>query len=128
MGSITNAVIRDAWLADHVPAIIAAAVSRGMVALTCDEDDDDTADNHILTVFMGGAVKPGAVSASTINQYTVLSTICMAPGLPTFGLARTQAPVSDVWAAAAPSLVVCPIRSNVKAATQGTDGRPVGHS
>jgi hypothetical protein len=63
LGSITNAVIRDAWLADHVPAIIAAAASRGMVALTWDEDDDDTTDNH-----------------------------------------------------------------NVKAATRGTDGRPVGHS
>jgi acid phosphatase len=87
----------DDWLAAHLPAMIDAVGSAGFVVLTWDEDDDHYA-NHILTVFAGGLVKHGYVSARIITHYTVLRTICDALGLAPFGAATAEVPILDVWA------------------------------
>src|SRR5207244_1096349 len=47
----------DAWLATNVPAMLGAVGPKGMLVLTWDEDDDSD-NNHILTVFAGAPVKP----------------------------------------------------------------------
>jgi len=86
----------DGWLAANLPAMITAAGSRGLVILTWDEDDSANA-NHVLTVFSGGLVQPGAVSNRLVTHYTLVRTICAALGLPSFGQSATEAPIDDVW-------------------------------
>ena len=90
----------DAWLAEALPPLIAAAGPRGLVVLTWDEDDQHAA-NHILTVFMGGAVTPGIVSARRITHYTLVRTIGDGLGLEPFGFAARETPIDSVWATAA---------------------------
>jgi hypothetical protein len=86
----------DAWLAANLPALRTALGPTGLLILTWDEDDN-FAGNHILTVFTGPRVLPGAVSARTIAHATVVRTICDALGFPPFGGAGAQAPIDDVW-------------------------------
>lgn len=88
--------VGDNWLAANLPAMIDAVGSNGVVILTWDEDDSQSA-NHILTVFAGPTVHAGYVSPGTVNHYTVLRTICDALGIAPFGGAIGQAPIIDVW-------------------------------
>jgi hypothetical protein len=86
----------DAWLSQHVPAMLDAVGARGLVILTWDEDDF-TAANHILTVFQGVLVKSGNVSTHHLTHYTVLRTICDVLGLPPFGAATAESSMTDIW-------------------------------
>ena len=88
--------VGDAWLAANVPGMIEAAGPNGLVILTWDEDDA-SADNHILTVFAGPLVRPGYVSLRTIDHYTVVRTICAALGLAAFGEAANDSAITDTW-------------------------------
>jgi acid phosphatase len=92
----------DFWLSQNLPAMITAAGPNGLVVLTWDEDDS-SAGNHILTLFVGGLVAPGAVSTRTVTHYTVLRTICDALGLATVGSALGELPITDVWLAPTPA-------------------------
>jgi phosphatidylinositol-3-phosphatase len=89
----------DAWLAANLPAIRGALGPNGLLILTWDEDDN-FAGNHILTVFAGPQVLPGAVSNRTITHYTVVRTICDALGLTPFAGAAAETPIDGVWLAA----------------------------
>jgi len=86
----------DQWLAAHLPALIAAVGANGMVVLTWDEDDD-TASNHILTVFRGGPVRPGSVSSRRFTHNTLVRVVCDALGFAPFGAAAQESSVTDVW-------------------------------
>jgi acid phosphatase len=90
----------DAWLAQELPAMIQAVGSRGLVVLTWDEDDH-SADNRILTVFAGPAVKPRNVSTRRITHYTLLRTLCDGLGIAPFGAAASETAITDVWSPAA---------------------------
>jgi len=57
----------DDWLHGALPQILAALGPHGLLILTWDEDDS-SANNHILTVFAGAPVIPGAVSGTSINH------------------------------------------------------------
>jgi acid phosphatase len=92
----------DAWLAANLPAVIAALGPKGLLVLTWDEDDS-SASNHILTVFVGPQVVTGASSAQTLNHFTLNRMICEALGLPTMGSARFEASVTGVWKAVVPT-------------------------
>jgi len=92
----------DFWLSQQLPAMIAAVGPTGLVVLTWDEDDSASG-NHILTVFAGGLVQPGAVSTRTITHYTVLRTIGDVLGLAPVGAAFSELPITDVWLAATPA-------------------------
>lgn len=92
----------DAWLAANLPAMLAAVGPHGVVILTWDEDDSASG-NHILTVFAGGDVMPGAVSNRVVTHYNVVRTICDMLGLTPFGQAATAAPIDDVWMAPTPA-------------------------
>jgi len=91
----------DAWLAKELPAMITAVGRRGLVVLTWDEDDD-TADNHILTVFASPLLRPAAVSNRHITHYTVLRTLCDGLGIAPLGVAADESPITDVWLRGAP--------------------------
>ena len=86
----------DAWLAANLPAVRAALGPSGVLILTWDEDDN-FAGNHILTVFVGPTVIPGAVSTRTVTHYTLVRTICEALGLPNFGSAAGETAINDIW-------------------------------
>jgi len=64
----------DAWLASNLPAILSFdAAHKGLLILTWDEDDQG-ADNHIVTIAAGPMVRVGQ-SDQPINHYSVLSTV-----------------------------------------------------
>jgi phosphatidylinositol-3-phosphatase len=86
----------DDWLAQNLPPLLAAIGPRGLLILTWDEDDD-TAANHILTVFAGDLVQPGQASMQVINHLNVVRTVCEALGIPPFGLATSVESVTGVW-------------------------------
>jgi phosphatidylinositol-3-phosphatase len=92
----------DAWLAANLPAVIAALGPKGLLVLTWDEDDA-SAGNRILTVFVGPQVITGAVSAQTLNHFTLNRMICEALGLPLFANGRFEATVANVWKTVTPT-------------------------
>ena len=93
----------DAWLAANLPAVIGALGPNGLLVLTWDEDDS-SANNHILTALVGPLVLPGAQSAQAVNHYTIVRMICEALGFPTFERATAEASITGVWKAATPVL------------------------
>ena len=88
----------DTWLANNIPAMLQAAGPHGLVILTYDEDDK-SAGNQILTVFLGAPVLVSHVSVQPVTHYTILRTICDVLGVPPFAAAATETPITDVWAA-----------------------------
>ena len=92
----------DNWLAANMPALIAALGPRGLLVLTWDEDDSASG-NHVLTVFVGPQVLPGAVSNQVITHFSVLRMICDALRLPPFGNATVEATIANVWTAVTPT-------------------------
>ncbi len=87
----------DTWLSNHVPAMLEAVGTRGMVVLTWDEDDFTVA-NHILTVFRGPLVRGNTnVSPHHLTHYTVLRTLCDVLGLQPFGAAAAESSMTDIW-------------------------------
>ncbi len=88
----------DAWLSAHLSGYANwAKANNGLLIVTWDEDDD-SADNRIATIFYGASVKPGSYS-QTISHYNVLSTIQEIYGLPKTGLAAAAPPVTGIWTA-----------------------------
>ena len=92
----------DAWLAANMPAVLAALGPSGLLVLTWDEDDS-SANNHILTALVGPLVIPGAVSAQAVNHYTIVRMICEVLGFPTFERATAEASITNVWIAPTPA-------------------------
>lgn len=92
----------DAYLAAILPPVIAALGSRGLLVLTWDEDDN-SASNHVLTVFVGPQVTTGAVSSQRFTHYTLNRMICEALGLTPFAGGVGEASVADVWTAITPA-------------------------
>jgi len=94
-------VVADDWLAQEVPAMLEAMGPSGLLILTWDEDDGSAA-NHILTVFVSDSVFTNFVSPRPINHYSLLRTICEALGVPPFEAAAIENPITDVWARTGP--------------------------
>jgi hypothetical protein len=92
----------DAWLAANLPAVIGALGPNGLLVLTWDEDDS-SANNHVLTALVGPLVIPGAQSDQPVNHYTIVRMICEALGFPTFERATAEASIANVWKAVTPA-------------------------
>jgi phospholipase C len=91
----------DKWLASELTTMMGAVGRHGLLVLTFDEDDHSS-DNHILTVFAGPLVRPGTSSARRITHYTLVRTLCDGLGIPPFGEAVNEKPITDVWYRVAP--------------------------
>jgi hypothetical protein len=86
----------DAWLQQHLDGYVQwARTHNSLLVLTWDEDDN-SANNQIPTLFVGAGVKAGTYS-ETINHYNVLRTIEDAYGLPYAGASATASPITDAW-------------------------------
>lgn len=92
-GSIASA---DNWLSAHLAGYANWARANNSLLIVTWDEDDDSADNRIPTIFYGAGVKPGRYS-QTISHYDVLSTIQEIYGLPRTGLAASAPPVTGIW-------------------------------
>jgi len=92
----------DAWLAANLPAVIAALGPKGLLVLTWDEDDS-SANNHILTALVGPLVAPNSQSGQSVTHYTVVRMICEALGISTFQRANLEPSIDGVWKAVTPA-------------------------
>lgn len=92
----------DAWLAAHLPPVLAALGPNGALILTWDEDDNSGI-NHILTVFAGPAVRAHTTELAHVTHTTIVRTICDALGLAVIPAVQAERPITDVWNLATPA-------------------------
>lgn len=86
----------DAWLQQHLLNYVTWARNNNSLLILTFDEDDSSAGNHILTLFVGPMVKPGKYT-ETIHHYNVLRTIEQMYKLPYLGQAATATPITDVW-------------------------------
>ena len=86
----------DAWLRSHLDGYTNWAMSHDSLLILTFDEDDDSAGNHITTIFVGQQVRPGRY-AETVTHYNVLATIEAAYGLPRDAQAATAAPITSIW-------------------------------
>ena len=86
----------DAWLQQHLLNYITWARNNNSLLILTFDEDDSTAGNHILTLFVGPMVKPGKYT-QTINHYNVLRTIEQMYKLPYLDKAATATPITNIW-------------------------------
>jgi acid phosphatase len=73
-----------------------AKANNSLLIVTWDEDDD-SANNQIPTVFFGAHLPAGAYNRP-LSHYNVLSTIEEMYGLAKTGLAANAPAITDIWA------------------------------
>lgn len=86
----------DTWLRDHLDGYAQWAKTHNSLLVVTWDEDDNTASNHIATIFAGAQVKPGQYGEA-IDHYRVLRTVESAYGLPPLGRAADTPPITDVW-------------------------------
>jgi phosphatidylinositol-3-phosphatase len=87
----------DAWAQQHLSAYLDWARTHNSLLIVTFDEDDDTAANHIPTVFAGPMVRPGDVD-DHIDHYSILRTIEDAYQLAPLGAAAATAPITGIWA------------------------------
>ncbi len=96
-GEILDAIIRgDRWLKENLDSYVQwAKTNNGLLIVTWDEDDDSS-NNHIPTIFVGPMVKPGKYD-NRIDHYNVLRTIEEMYGLSLMGRTINADPIKNTW-------------------------------
>ena len=83
----------DAWAATHLdPYLRWAREHNSLLVITFDEDDN-AADNHIVTVIAGANVHSGQFTGR-VDHYTLLATIEHLYALPRLGEAAARTPIT----------------------------------
>ncbi|HKV87682.1 MAG TPA: alkaline phosphatase family protein [Candidatus Dormibacteraeota bacterium] len=92
----------DSWLQSQVPAILnspAFKTQNSLLAITWDEDDGSTSNNHVPVLFLGPAAGAGARTSLGYNHYSLLHTVEVALGLSTLTTIDAGAtPMADLFA------------------------------
>jgi acid phosphatase len=97
-GTVSQA---DAWLKEHLDDYAKwAETHRSLLIVTWDEDDN-TSDNRIPTLFAGPVIKAGRYD-NPIDHYNVLRTLEDLLGIPPIGKSREAEPISYIWKAGTP--------------------------
>jgi titin len=122
----------DTWLQNNLGAYAQWAMTHNSLLIVTFDEDNDTSNNHIPTLFVGQVVQPGAYSEQ-INHFNVLRTIEDMYGLPYAGASATATPITDIWASppsAAPSNLVATRVSGDQVALTWTDnaGNETGYN
>jgi hypothetical protein len=86
----------DAWARTQLDGYVRWARQHNSVLILTFDEDDNTAANHILTLFAGAGIQPGKYS-QTINHYNVLRTIESWYGLAPLQRAADAAPITNIW-------------------------------
>ena len=87
----------DSWLYTNLAHYANWATANNSLLIVTWDEDDDSANNQIPTIFYGGPVKPGTYG-EPVSHYNVLSTVEQIYGLPKTGLAAEAPPIADIWA------------------------------
>ncbi len=99
-GREPDTIIRgDQWLKKNLDAYMRWTEKNNSLLILTFDEDDDTENNRIVTIFVGPMVKQG-VYAQRIDHYSVLRTLLDMYGLPAIGRAVEARPVTDVWKSA----------------------------
>jgi phospholipase C len=86
----------DSWLKAHLGGYAKWAKSHNSLLIVTWDEDDNSADNHIPTIFYGQSVLVGRYS-ERITHYGVLRTLEDAYGLPEVGSSGTAARITGAW-------------------------------
>lgn len=86
----------DSWLKAHLDAYAQWAKTHNSLLVVTWDEDDNSSNNQIPTIFYGAAVKIGSYSEK-VTHYGVLRTLEDAYGLPHVGSSATATPITDVW-------------------------------
>jgi hypothetical protein len=86
----------DAWIKRNFDGYIQWARSHNSLFILTFDEDDKSADNRILTFFVGEHVKKGTYG-ERITHYTLLRTLEDMYGLTHAGAAAAEKPITDVW-------------------------------
>jgi hypothetical protein len=92
-GSISQA---DTWLKQHLDSYVQWAKTNNSLLIVTWDEDDNTQNNQIPTIFIGPMVKPGNYSEK-INHFNVLRTLEDMYGLSYVGKSSTATPITDIW-------------------------------
>ena len=99
-GNEPDTIIRgDRWLRANLDAYARWAQTHNSLLIVTWDEDDDSANNHIPTIFVGPMVKQG-MYARRIDHYTVLRALLDLYGLPPLGNSAAAATIDYVWATA----------------------------
>jgi hypothetical protein len=86
----------DSWLQEHIqPYVTWAEKNHSLLIVTWDEDDNSK-DNRIPTIFVGPMVKPGKYDEA-INHYHVLRTIENLYHIAPIGESAKVEPIKNIW-------------------------------
>jgi hypothetical protein len=86
----------DAWAQQHVDSYAQWAPSHNSLLIVTWDEDDGSASNHILTLFVGAHVQAGRYG-ETISHYDVLRTLEALAGLPFTAHAASAMTIADIW-------------------------------
>jgi acid phosphatase len=86
----------DSWLKKNLDGYARWATTHNSLLIITWDEDDQSQDNQIPTIVVGGTVKPGHYDEH-ITHYTVLRTLEAAYGLPPLANAAGQPPITDIW-------------------------------
>ena len=86
----------DSWLNQHLSGYANWAKTNNSLLIITWDEDDNSAGNHVATIFVGPMVKPGKYSEK-ISHYNVLRTIEAMYGVPYLGNAAKVTTITDVW-------------------------------
>ncbi|MEO8944839.1 MAG: alkaline phosphatase family protein [Ginsengibacter sp.] len=90
------AIVRgDNWLKKNISAYVEWAKTHNSLLILTYDEDQFTAQNHILTLFAGANVKPGKYSEK-INHYNVLKTLETMYGLHVQDTTK-DITIKDIW-------------------------------
>lgn len=86
----------DTWLKNNIDPYVQWAKQNNSLLIVTWDEDDNSQNNQIPTIFVGQSVKAGTYS-ETINHYNVLRTLEDMYGLAAVGNSATASDISDCW-------------------------------
>lgn len=93
----------DAWLQANLDSYVQWAKSHDSLFILTWDEDDGAHGNHVATLFVGAAVRPGAVSDQLIDHYNVLATLQDMHGLQRNGATVGVPAIGGIFAVPEPS-------------------------
>ncbi|MEN3308546.1 MAG: phosphatidylinositol-3-phosphatase [Micromonosporaceae bacterium] len=86
----------DTWARTHLDGYVKWARQHDSLLILTFDEDDNAPSNHILTLFAGAGIKPGAYR-QTVNHYNVLHTIESWYGLAPLQRAAEAPAITAIW-------------------------------
>jgi acid phosphatase len=86
----------DTWLKNNLDSYVQWAMKNNSLLILTWDEDDNSSNNHIPTIFAGPMVKPGRYD-NRIDHYSVLRTLVEIYGLSLPGNTITAQPIQNIW-------------------------------